>query len=223
MITSLEYNVPLNLIQEACDAALNDTSKNTINQTNGSFFYDGWVIKPEYQGTVWEKILDTLPFPIGEARVIVLKPGQCYQGHADIDDRYHLNLSGSVSFLIDIDNKAMYETDQDGMWYLMDASPRHSAANFGQVPRLQLVVRKLLTRNTLLDPVSVKLNVVRLDPLDARFEFDQIISPWLNQASKKSLITDFNYSGTSVMLKIERHAVEALKQLAFPEFELEVL
>ena len=191
MLTKLDYTISAEVLQEAQERLSSADTKSTVNQPTGRFFYDRWQIKPEYKNTVWETILNSLPLDIGEARLIVLLPGQCYQAHADIDDRYHLNISGSDCFLIDLDNKILDEIVQDRHWYKMDAGPRHSAANFGQVPRIQLVVRKLLDENILKDPVQIKLSAVRLDNNDARFFFDQTISVWLNKANKeRSLATN---------------------------------
>lgn len=223
MLTKLDYTVSSELLQEAAQSLPSTDSKSTINQPSGRFFYDPWQIKPEYQNTAWEEILNSLPLSVGEARVIVLMPGQCYQSHSDIDDRYHLNITGSDSFLVDLDNKILDEIVQDGHWYAMDASPRHSAANFGQVPRVQLVVRKLLEENKLSNPVEIKLTAVRLDNNDARFFFDQTISVWMNQANKKQLISNFKYAPDQVLLTIEKSAIDDLKAILYPEFEMELL
>jgi hypothetical protein len=223
MLTKLHYTVPVNLIQEAILSITDPEFCVTVNRPIDRFFYDTWEIKEEYKGSAWEKILSTLPFKFGEARVISLKAGECYQCHSDIDNRYHLNLCGSESFLIDIDNQEMFETTHDGYWYEMDASLRHSAANFGQVPRVQLVVRKLLNSNELSNPVSVKITPTRLDQNDARFFFDQTISVWLNHANKNNLITSFNYSPTVVSFTVEKIAIDDLKNILYPEFELHIL
>jgi hypothetical protein len=223
MLTKLHYTVPSNLIQEAILSVTNPEFCVTINRPIDRFFYDTWEIKEEYKDTAWEKILSTLPFKFGEARVISLKAGECYQCHSDIDDRYHLNLSGSESFLIDIDNQEMFETTCDGYWYEMDASLRHSAANFGQISRIQLVVRKLLNSNELGNPVSVKITPIRLDQNDARFFFDQTISVWLNHANKNNLITAFNYSPAFVSFTVEKIAIDDLKNILYPEFELHII
>lgn len=220
MLTKLNYTVLPNLIQEALQQ-LPDDFKMAINKPTGRFFYDAWEIKDEYKGSAWDHILNTLPESSGEARLINLLPGQCYQSHSDLDDRYHLNLSGAECFLIDLDNQTLHELLGDGHWYAMNAAPRHSAANFGQICRTQLVVRKLLTLNELVNPVKVKLTAVRLDNNDARFFFDQTVSVWLNQANKNGLITDFNYTPAEVTFAIERVAIDDLKTILYPEFEME--
>lgn len=223
MLTKLDYTVSFELLQDAAQSVPLIDSKSTINQPTGRFFYDPWVIKPEYKNTIWENVLNSLPINIGEARLITLLPGQCYQSHSDIDDRYHLNITGSDSFLVDLDNKVLDEIVQDGHWYAMDASPRHSAANFGQIPRVQLVVRKLLEENELINPVDIKLSATRLDNNDARFFFDQTVSVWLNRANKEKLISNFKYSTDQVSLSIERSAIDDLKAILYPEFKMELL
>jgi hypothetical protein len=224
MLTKLDYRVLPELLQEAQQLVLLTDLKSTINQPTGRFFYDPWEIKPEYKNTVWEEILNSLPLDIGEARIIKLLSKQCYQSHSDIDDRYHLNISGSDSFLVDLDSRSLDEIVHDGHWYAMDAGPRHSAANFGQVPRIQLVVRKLLQLNELRNPVKIKLAATRLDNDDARFFFDQTVSVWLNRANKNKLISDFNYNTADcVSLTIERFAIDDLKSILYPEFTLEIL
>ena len=104
MLTKLDYIVSQNLIQEALKLVDSSNFRLTINEPTGSFFYDKWKIKNEYQDTVWDKILRTLPDSIGEARIIVLQPGTCYQSHADIDDRYHLNIQAEQSYIINLED-----------------------------------------------------------------------------------------------------------------------
>lgn len=186
-----------------------DKSKTTLNQPTGDFFYDPWEIKEEFKGTIYEEVLRSLDNIIGEARIIVLKPGTCYHSHSDIDDRLHLSIQGNYSYLIDLDNQEMYSTQPDGLWYSMDAGYHHVASNFGSIDRLQLVVRKLLERNNLADPVSI--NLFADSSLEKpRFVFDDIISPWLNQASKKGIISNFQTDLKQVWFDIESNEIEDL-------------
>jgi len=148
MLTPTNYIVNTKLFQEACQTAPeNWGGRTTINKPTGNFFYDPWELKDEYKGTVWQTLYDSLPVTKGEARIIVLGPGQAYQSHADIDDRYHLNILGDESFLIDLMREQMHKLNQDGIWYDMDAGFLHTAANFGRRARVQLVIRKLLKKN----------------------------------------------------------------------------
>jgi hypothetical protein len=216
MITKLHYVVPKNLLQ---DAFLNLPSidfKMAINQPTNRFFYDPWILKPEFKGTAWANLLNTLPFSIGEARIIILKPATCYHSHADIDDRYHLNIQSHYSFLVNIDDQVMYKIQKDGCWYYFDTSSRHSAVNFGVTDRIQLVVRKLLSDNKLKKPIRIKLASTGLTEDDARFLFDDIISAWLNKANKQKIISNFNHDNSAVIFDIEKDMISDL-EIILPE------
>jgi hypothetical protein len=102
----------------------------------------------------------------------------------------------------------MYPQTQDGTWWDMNAGLIHSAVNFGNTPRYQLVVRQLLTRNQLMDPVNVNVQV-----LD-RYAFDEVFSPWLNEANKEGKITDFFYRDTTVYFTVERSCLTQLMSMS---------
>ena len=222
MLTTLKYKVSPDAIQNALAHIPTDSLRVTISQPTGNFFYDPWVVKEEFVGTVWEQLLSVLPAAnVGEARVITLAPGSCYQIHADIDDRYHLNIAGDNGYLVDIEHNDLHQTVQDGQWYLMDAGRLHSAANFGRDFRLQLVVRKLLIRNVLSN--SVPINLISNNSMTDdhnRFLFDNTISPWLNKANKLGYINDFSYSPVSVKFNIEHAKLDLLKDILPKEFEI---
>lgn len=212
MLTQLQYTVSNILMQEALDSIQSDDFRVTINQPTGTFFYDPWVIKKEYQNTPWEELYDSLPLSNkGEARIIHLRGGTCYSSHADVDDRYHLNLSGNKCFLIDLDNQKMHPVSADGHWYTMDAGRRHVAANFGNRPRYQMVVRQLMSNSTTAT-IPVEIHSV-IDAEDARFLFDDQISSWLNQANKQGAIHDFRYSSQVVSFNLNVDLLEELKSL----------
>lgn len=218
MITKTPFFVSLGVIEKAQKSIPNDDYKLTLNDPTGRFFYDPWIVKNEFKNTVWETILETLPKPLGEARIIQMQNGTCYMSHCDIDDRYHLNIDGEYSFLIDIDSQKMYPTIRDGSWYLMNTGFRHVAANFGSICRLQLVVRKLLNESKLKNPISIKIHPICANP---RFEFDNIISPWLNKMNKLSLLRDFRILDNGVSFELEK---ESLKELdVFPKEKFEIL
>jgi len=221
MLTSTNYTVNSKLFQEALTLLPEEGMKTTINQPTGDFFYDPWVLKDEYKGTVWETLYNSLPAVKGEARIIILDPGHAYQSHADIDDRYHLNILGDECFLIDLVREQMHKLSQDGVWYDMDAGYHHTAANFGRLARVQLVIRKLLKRNNIEDPVAVTIKT-KMGNLDhARYVFDNTISPWLNAANKNGYISDFQYSLSEVKFNIVSHQLEYLKNYLPEEFILE--
>jgi hypothetical protein len=220
MLTKSLYTVDVKLLEIAVSQLPQIDYKKTINQPTGDFFYDSWIIKEEFKGTVWEELISALPLEIGEARIIALAYGNNYQSHADIDDRYNLNIQGNQSFLIDLDNKQMHQTVADGHWYEMDAGNIHSAANFGEVIRVQLVVRKLLTKNILRNPKQVK--IICIDENLARYNFDNSISSWLNKNNKKGLITDFVFKETVVEFKVEEAIIQDLENLVPKQFKLEI-
>lgn len=220
MLKPTNYTVDTKLFQEACNQLPQGDMKTAINKPVGNFFYDTWEIKDEYKGTVWETLYNSLPVNKGEARIIILDPGQCYQEHADIDDRYHLNILGDSSYLIDLVRENMHPLSQDGVWYDMDASFIHTATNFGRRARVQLVVRQLLKKNNLVNPVNVSISTMLSNTDHARFLFDNTMSPWLNAANKHGFINNFTYSPISVSFNIEHDQLHNLKNYLPNEFKI---
>ena len=220
MLIPTNYTVNTSLFQEACIRLPIGNMKTTINQPSGNFFYDPWIIKDEYKDTVWETLYNSLPVIKGEARIIVLNHNQCYQTHADIDDRYHLNIQGEACYLIDLIHSQMHQLKQDGIWYDMNAGLLHTAANFGRLARIQLVVRKLLKQNTLQNPVEVALSTTIANTDDARFVFDNTLSPWFNEANKLGFINKFDHSPISIKFNIEKDKIDSLKRVLPLEFKI---
>jgi hypothetical protein len=215
MIQPTNKHVDKNLLDEI--AKIDTDGKLSLNTPTGDFFYDPWLLKEEYKNTAIEKALNELPGPIGEARLINLESGRCYFSHSDIDDRYHLNITGDCAALINLETEQTWFLTNDGVWYDMDAGPLHSAVNFGQYNRKQLVVRKLLIRTTLKEPVQIQITAKGENP---RFLFDNTVSPWLNRANKKKIIADFKPNNLSVSFKIEKSFIQDLKELLPEHFEI---
>jgi hypothetical protein len=220
MLTPTNYTVDTYLFQEACRSLPKEGMRTTINKPTGSFFYDPWIIKDEYKGTVWETLYNSLPVTKGEARIIILDPNQCYQIHADIDDRYHLNILGDNSYLIDLIRDNMYPLSQDGIWYDMDAGFLHTAANFGRRARIQLVVRHLLKKNRLHNPVGLAIVTTMSNADHARSIFDSTVSPWLNEANKLGFISNFEFTAISTKFSIEQDKLDSLKSILPEGFKL---
>ena len=210
MITPTPYCISESLVRDGTSSLPTIDSRLAINRPTGRFFYDPWEIKPEFKNTVWETILLSLNGPIGEARLISLEPGICYRSHADIDDRWHLTLVGEQSFLIDLDNQLMHSITEIGRWYSMDTSICHSAANFGSYSRVQLVVRQLLTDCTLKDPVVIS---IAENKFDSRYQFDNLISPWLNKRCKERFINNVTVTESSITLSVEKQYADELTTL----------
>lgn len=220
MIIQTKFIVDISLFNDACNQLPKGEMKTTINSPTGDFFYDPWILKDEYKGIVWETLYNSLPVSKGEARIIILDPGQCYQQHADIDDRYHLNILGDSCYLINLTQEQIHLLSQDGIWYDMNAGFTHTAANFGRCARVQLVVRHLLTQNRLKDPIAVSIATTLDNTNHARYLFDNTLSPWLNSANKAGIINDFSYSPILVKFNIEKDKLDFLKHMLPQEFIL---
>jgi hypothetical protein len=219
MLSPTQYSISTVLLKKAADQLFHNEFKYTINQPTGNFFYDAWQIKSELKGTIWEDILNSLPFDQGEARVIVLKPGTSYYCHADADDRWHINLQSEYGYLCDIDNSVMHQLHTDGIWYNMDAGRKHTAANFGNIDRIQLVVRQLLKKNSLKNPICVKI-ILKIDAADFRYHFDNTVSPWLNRANKQGIIDNFKFINNQVSFDVEQDCLDSLKNVVPEIFEI---
>ena len=220
MLAKTNYTVNQLLLQEAIDNLPSNQFRTAINLPSGNFFYDPWTIKSEFKNTIWDQILSTLPKPFGEARIVNLNPATNYQIHADLDDRYHLNITGEECYLIDITAGKMHLLVPDGIWYTMNAGKLHSAANFGRQHRIQLVVRQLLTNAELTDPVTVTICNNIFSENDARFMFDNTISPWLNKIQKQNKLANFTYTEKVVKFQTTQNIAEELKTITLNGFEI---
>lgn len=219
MLSPTQYSIDTELLKQAVYQLPHTEFKFTMNQPTGDFFYDPWKINPALKGTVWHNILNSLPVGQGEARIIVLKPGTSYYCHADADDRWHINLQSQYGYLCDIDNCIMYQLHTDGIWYNMNAGCRHTAANFGNIDRIQVVVRQLLKKNNLKNPLFIKI-VLKVNTLDFRYHFDNTVSPWINRANKQSTINNFKFINNEISFDIEQTELDSLKQVMPSIFEI---
>jgi hypothetical protein len=211
MIHPTEHVVSKELLDSAYKSLPYVESRLSLNEPTGDFFYDSWKIKKQFKDTVWEKILDSLSVgAIGEARLINLDIERCYTMHADIDDRWHLSFNHNNSYLIDLTTKKMHQPEP-GIWYTMNAGQLHSAVNFGDSIRCQLVVRKLLTKCNLIAPVKI---IIQLEspPSNYRYVLDRLISPKLNMLCKNKKLSDFK-SNT------DRHIEFIIEKTSIPELD----
>jgi len=220
MIKKQRWQCPDGLIEKALKECPIQDDSAVLNEPTGNFFYDEWTIKEIYKGTAWEEVLNTLPYTVGQARIIKLEPGESYMAHADIDNRWHLNLTGEQSYLIDLDNKVMHECVRDNRWAYMDASHIHAATNYGSIPRLQLVVRELLfTSRTPTDLIDISIEPA-YEQHDYRYKFDKIFSPFLNRANQKYKLADFFHNSSKVSFRLERELLEDFKQITTDDFKI---
>lgn len=208
MITNTEFTTTPDKLLQANSLCQSMEGKTVINRPTGNFFYDPWEILPEYKDTVFEELLAPLE-DIGEARIVKQESGTCYYAHSDVDDRYHLNISGDCACLIDLDKNTMYPLESDGKYYLMNAGKNHSAANFGQYPRYQLVVRKLLQRAGWVYE-TIEIHGGGNNP---RFMFDKYISTILNDMNKRNVMNNFEILETGVRLTTNNFWAETLKNV----------
>jgi hypothetical protein len=223
MLVKTNHSVPLHLLMTAKEEFNFTDFRTSINKPTGNFFYDPWVIKDEFKNTVWEKLLDSLPYQVGEARLINLEMGKCYQSHSDIDDRYHLNIQGDISYLVNLDTETMYRITNDGFWYDLDAGPRHSAVNMGVEYRIQLVVRKLLLKNNVANATDITIKSSMSNSNRIRFLFDDQLSGILNKYNKNSIINNFSPAtdGLSVSMTIDSNYIDELQSLLPSNFYIE--
>jgi len=221
MLGLTNYTISNNLLQQAAKFLPEIDARLVLNEPTGNFFHDPWKIKSEYKNTVWEEILNSITIDKGEARLIKLTPGEAYPSHADIDDRWHLTIQGNHSYLIDLEKHIMHLTEVNGQWYTMNAGVRHTAANFGSEDRIQLVVRQLLPTNVLKDPIEVFITLKDIIT-DRRFIFDDIISPWLNLAFKRGIVSKFNGEDLIASLTIELDYLDELEELTKDYFTLTI-
>lgn len=218
MLNVTMWQCPNGLIEKALNLPI-DAGRVSLNEPTGNFFYDEWKIKDEYKGTVWEEILNSLPCSIGEARVITLQPNQSYMAHADIDNRWHLNLTGEQSYLIDLSTQRMYKQHVDNYWRYMFADRIHTASNYGSVPRKQLVVRELLKHSLFDDLINVEVQPA-YEQFDYRYQFDNIISPWLNLKNKEGTLDNFQYKDTVASFSIAEHIKKEFEKILTPLFKV---
>lgn len=193
MLTELNFYYDISKLLPLLDTVTWD-SKNRcdLNRPTGHWLYDPYQIVDCWKATEFEKLLNSIPEPIGEARLMKLTPGTCYPSHADADDRLHLNLlSNDQSYLIDLDNHVMHQLYTDNKFYRMDAGRQHVAANFGSTDRIQLVIRVPLIR--IKDSRFVERNIKFTNPdFNLRYVLDNHISTFLNRAIKKQQVGFFN-------------------------------
>lgn len=221
MITQLKYQISEKIFRNLKNEIPEFEHRIDLNIPTGNFFYDKWEMSSQFKDTVWETVLECLPFPIGEARLMKLEPGSAYYSHADIDDRYHLNITGNRSFLVDLDNNILHPIENNGYWYEMNAGRRHSAVNFGNETRVQLVVRKLLQKNILTDAVPIKISL-EYARHDYRYVFDDVYSPVINLFIKNGIITDFSIKNEEVYFSIEKSFIDDINNIVPEGFKVTV-
>lgn len=219
MIACTDICIPQSLLTDCIKYSV-VPGKTTINKPTGRFFYDPWIIKEEYKGSCWDNVLSYIPTPHGEARLVLLESGTSYFQHADIDDRWHLNLTGDSAFFINVDECKLYPISADGRVYEINAGIIHSAVSIGYISRMQLVVRKLLPDITLRKPVQVEC---KLTDKYSRYEFDNVMSPLLNKLAKTRKLSSFNTTdNNTATFYIEQDAIAELQHATMATVDIKI-
>lgn len=212
MLTDLGIVVDIQPLIKDLERVIWD-SKNRccLNKPKGNWLFDDYEILPEWKESAFDRFLSSLPFRVGEARLMKLTPGTCYPCHSDLDDRYHLNLtSNEQCYLIDLESHKMYPVRADSKVYHMNANLLHTAVNFGDVDRIQLVIRKPLERISNEGMIHKLIEFVDPD-FNFRYKFDQTISPFIGKLSKEKKIAWFEpISDTKMTIKITQEGLDQL-------------
>lgn len=213
-LTEIQFNHDISgALSLLPDVRWDSKNRHQLNRPTGHWLYDPYVIANEWRNTEFERLLESIPMPIGEARLMKLSFGECYSAHADVDDRLHINLvSNDQSYLIDLNESKMYQLNTDGKLYRMNGGKIHTAVNFGSTDRIQLVIRIPLKRYTQKDFVTKTIEF--LDPaFNLRYILDNHISSYINWAIKNKEIGYFNPISET---KIEFHlAPDCLQKLIY--------
>lgn len=188
-----------------------DKNRCDLNSPLGHWLYDPYEIKEKWKDTAFEELLESIPYPVGEARLMRLSYGNCYSSHADIDDRLHLNLvSNDQSYLIDLTDQRLYPLVTDNKLYYMDGGRLHTATNFGSTDRIQLVIRVPLKRYTGDDFITRKIQFTN-PVFNLRYILDNYVSPYINRAIKNGDIGYFNpISDTDIEFHLRPNALDEL-------------
>jgi len=218
--TNLDELIPL-LDQVKWD----ETGRCRLNNPIGHWLYDPYTISNEWKDTAFHYFLDSIPYKIGEARLMKLEPGKCYMAHADVDNRYHLNLiSNDQCYLIDLNTSTMHPIITDGILYEMDGSVIHTAVNFGAHPRVQLVIRVPLSRYHNVTHIAKKITVNN-PPFDLRYKIDQTVSAIIGREIKQGNVSFFDpVSATELYLQLNPATFEFIyRELKKMELDFEVI
>ncbi len=212
MLTDLNIEVDLeNLIKDLDKAVWDQKNRCSLNKPTGNWLFDDYVILPQWKDSAFDQLLSNLPFRVGEARLMKLTPGTCYPCHSDLDDRYHLNLiSNDQCYLINLETQTMYPVKADGKIYYMNANLLHTATNFGDTDRIQLVIRKPFDR--IPDEGMIEMTVKFVNPkFNFRYEFDQQVSPLLGKLAKEKELSWFEpTSETNMIVKTTQEGINEL-------------
>ena len=141
------------------------------NPDDQGYLYIHRPVYEEYvQGTIFEEILDAMPFKNGRATFIHQLPGMTLRFHRDPDDKYHIAIDdGPGAFFTDMENQLTYRVPCDGhMYKLRTANHYHTAVNADCKPRTHLVMNPYMFND---DPNAPTVTC------SATFDFTNAILP----------------------------------------------
>jgi hypothetical protein len=106
-----------------------------------TYFYRP-VINPIVKGTIFERVLNDMPFLINRSVFIILPAGFCLRHHNDPDNKYHLSvIENRGSFYYDYDKQRGYHLPADGrIRQINSAEAHHTAVNGGIEPRTHFIM-----------------------------------------------------------------------------------
>ena len=186
MLKKLDQSFPIEPIVEQVNSLPYFERYLQLNETDeGRLFNGPYRIKSEFVGTPLGNVLEALG-PIGEARLLKLKPEASYMAHSDPDDRLHMSIiTNEYCRIIDLEANQLYHLPVDGSVWLMDTGPIHVASNFGAHERIHLNIRVLLP--------DVKEGWVRFTVEGGDYDWRHIIqisiTRWMNRALKEGKMT----------------------------------
>jgi hypothetical protein len=212
-------------MEELQDLFLLDPSNNIpcSNDSKGDRYYREMELFDKYKGTVVERYVKSLNRKLSKVCVIIQEPGDTYPIHADIDDRFHLNLQSDNAYFIDFKTNISIPIETDRKVYLMNTGGLHSAVNFGLKRRLQIGATISLEYHNLKSPMSVNIHYNGKNK-NYDYFYNFYVMPWLNLANKNKLINNYvKPKDSNLFVDIEEEQLESLKNAAGDNFEIIML
>lgn len=101
-----------------------------------------------FNNTIFRKIYEELPFPVGRVRLMFLEPGKSYSMHMDSEPRLHIAIKTNKNALITIRNSFGDMVNEhipaNGSLWWIDTTKMHTATNNGSSDRIHLVASILI-------------------------------------------------------------------------------
>jgi len=103
-------------------------------------------IHPELAGSWWDGFLKSFPFKLYRARLMTMRPKNCYSIHSDISPRMHIAIiTHPHARHIFTTPPAVRHLPADGSVWWVDTTKEHSAMNSSTIERVHLVACLLNT------------------------------------------------------------------------------